>query len=89
MHRRAVKILSIFLLCLHFIESYQLLGLEGTLRINRLQAPATSRAANHYIKYQISLPRTPFNLAFNTSRDRVSPASLGSPFQHLTTLSFQ
>ena len=49
--------------------------------------PTTScRATNLHIQYYTRLPRASPKLALNTSRDRVSTTSLGSLFQHLTTL---
>jgi len=48
--------------------------LEGTMKIIQFQPPTTGRDTFH----QLRLPRAPSNLAFITSRDGASTASLGS-----------
>ena len=52
-------------------------------------SPALERVANRSVKSYTRLPRAPSNLAFNTSRDGASTASLGSLLQHLNTLSVE
>ena len=69
------------LLFLYWIIEW--LRLEGTLKIIQFQPSAMGRAATH----QIRLPRAPFNLTLNVSRDGTATASLGSLCQFLTTLS--
>jgi len=66
----------------HDCRIMERLILEGTLKIIWLQAPCRGLIAPRHLR----LPRAPSNLAFNTSRDGESTASLGNLGQCFTTL---
>ena len=57
------------------------------LNDHQVQIPCHSSATILQIWYWTRLPRAPSNLALNTSRDGASTPSLGSLFQHLSTVS--
>jgi len=66
-------------LSMYFIEW---LGFEGTFQTISFQSSAIGRDANHHTR----LLTAPSSLALNASREGTSTASLGNPFQCLTTL---
>jgi len=41
------------------------LGLDEASKITSFQPPAVGRAANHYIRHRVGLPRAPSNLALD------------------------
>jgi len=63
------------------------LGWQGTSSIVKFHPPCHSQGHNPPDLYYTRLPRAPSNLILNTSKDGASTTSLGSLFQHLTTLS--
>ena len=59
-----------------------MLWVERDLKDHTNSIPAVGRDNFHWTRF----PRAPSSLALNTSRDNAFTASLGNPFQHLTTL---
>ena len=71
-------------------ESYhrtiEWLGLEGTPRIIKFQPLCHRQGYQPPGLLLDQVAQGPSNLVLNTSRDGASTTSLGSPYQHLTTL---
>jgi len=64
------------------IESWNGLGWKGPQWSSSFNPTAMCRVAHH----QTRLPRATSSLALNASKDGASTASLGNPFQRVTTL---